>query len=48
MQWGASQIKTTAKLKRKESHVPLDIHIESEEEDEEEEIDEEENEQRLL
>ncbi|GMR61531.1 hypothetical protein PMAYCL1PPCAC_31726 [Pristionchus mayeri] len=45
-EWGASQIKTTAKLKRKESHVPLDIGIESSEEDEEEEVDEDENESR--
>ncbi|GMT07727.1 hypothetical protein PENTCL1PPCAC_29901, partial [Pristionchus entomophagus] len=45
-EWGASQIKTTAKLKRKESHVPLDMHIESDEDEEEEEVDEEESERK--
>ncbi|KAF8383564.1 acl-4 [Pristionchus pacificus] len=43
-EWGARQIKTTAKLKRAESHAPLDIDIESSEEEEEEEMDEDETE----
>ncbi|GMT35491.1 hypothetical protein PFISCL1PPCAC_26788, partial [Pristionchus fissidentatus] len=48
-EWGAGQIKTTAKLKRKESLMPLDVPIidsDEEEEEEEEEVDEDENERR--